>query len=280
MSGPRWTPCGLITLTTDFGTEDGYVGAMKGVMLSLAPDLRLHDLAHAIPPQDLVRGAEALRAACPCFPAGTVHLVVVDPGVGGARRPVVAVAGAHAFVAPDNGILAPTLDAIAAPGDGPVAAWDIARHPFARPTRSATFHGRDLFAPAAAALAAGLASPCALGPPVALSPSPAPLPQPAIEDEPAGATLAASVAWADRFGNCVTNLPAATLAAFTGGAHATVRLPGGRSIPIVRTYADVAPGEAAALVGSGGRLEIAVRDGSARETLGLSRGDRVALLRG
>ncbi|TNF36216.1 MAG: hypothetical protein EP329_05440, partial [Deltaproteobacteria bacterium] len=145
-------PNGIVTLTSDFGTADGYVGAMKGVMTRIGPALRLHDIAHDVPAQDVSHGAGTLATASRWFPTGTVHLAVVDPGVGTDRAPVVVLAGGHAFVGPDNGLLveAARVTARASRPEGPagpVSAWRIAAHPHLLPNRSSTFHGRDVFAP-------------------------------------------------------------------------------------------------------------------------------------
>lgn len=264
-------PNGFLTLTSDFGTSDGYVGAMKGVMLSISTAIRLHDVAHDVPPQDLVRGAATLASACPRFPPGTVHLAVVDPGVGTTRAAVVVVAGGHAFVAPDNGLVHEAVAALVAAGTKPTA-YRIASHPYLAPAPSRTFHGRDVFAPTAAALAAGLVAPDAVGPevPIALAP-------PAPEPAPVGGCLGATIVREDRFGNLVTNITAWHLSAWAGERPIVVRLPEGGVLPLVRTFGDVPQGEALAFINSDDRLEIAVRDGSAGARLGLSRGSRVAV---
>ncbi len=269
---PAWSPSGLVTLTTDFGGRDGYVGAMRGVLLAVAPALRQVDIAHDLPPQDLVHAAAALEAAAPWFPKGTVHLVVVDPGVGTDRAAVVVVAGGHCLVGPDNGVLVPVARRLA--DHGRVTAFRIASHPWLPPLRSATFHGRDVFAPTAGALAAGLLQPRASGPP---HPRLLELPSCLVEWTDEG--LVGEVVWADRFGNLVTGLGVAEVHAAGGDSCELVgRSPASPTlIPIRETYADVAPGEPVALVGSSGRLEIAVRDGSAAAQLAVGRGARVRI---
>lgn len=271
-----FTPSGHVTLTSDFHTADGYVGAMKGVMLRVAPALRLHDIAHDVPAQDVAHGAGTLATACRWFPVGTVHLAVIDPGVGTARAAIVVVAGGHAFVGPDNGLL---LDAAVAATraahpeglrDPVLQAWRVADHPHLLPNPSSTFHGRDVFAPTAAALAAGLVTPDAVGPPItpiALPSTPAPA--------PIGGHLGATIVREDAFGNLVTNLSAWQLAAWSRGRPVQVRLPDGRTIAVAHTFGDVAPGTPLALIGSEDRLELAVRDGSAGASLDLRRGARV-----
>lgn len=258
-------PNGIVTLTTDFGTADAYVGAMKGVMLRVAPELHLHDLSHQIPPQDVAHGARLLRGACPWFPSGTVHLAVVDPGVGTDRPPVVVIAGGHAFVGPDNGLFS-EVAAILGGGKARRIETTPALAPFLPPRISATFHGRDLFAPTAAALASGSLGFNAIG---------------AVHDLRAGAVrpersregdrLLGQVTHYDHFGNAVTDLSAAEL----GAPPLRVILPDGTALPLSRTYGDVANGTTLALIGSEGFLEIAVAGGSARGAHGLAPGATV-----
>lgn len=235
-----------MTLTTDFGTRDGYVAAMKGVILGLAPGASVVDVSHDVAPGDVRGGAFVLAQAAPYFPAGTVHVAVVDPGVGGAREAVVLDGGAHRFVGPNNGVLA-----LAAPA--PRRAHEIAAPSFRRAEVSATFHGRDLFAPAAARLAAG-AEVAEAGPP---------LPLERLVTLPAAR---AEVVHVDRFGNAITSL---------GAGEADAVEVAGLRLPVRRTYGDVEPGAPLAYIGSSGYIEIAVRDGNAAERLGLARGTAV-----
>jgi S-adenosyl-L-methionine hydrolase (adenosine-forming) len=255
----------LIALLTDFGTRDAYVGVMKGVILGIAPTARLVDLSHEVPPQDVRTGAFQLLTSYRYFPKGTVFLSVVDPGVGSSRRALAVRIGDHYFVCPDNGLLTPLL------AREPVleaVAIESPQHRLAQV--SATFHGRDLFAPAAAYLAEELAI-------EALGPSVAPenlvrldWPEPRQHE----GTWQAEVVYADRFGNLVTNLPAAAL---EGSWHAKV---GPSEIgPVRRTYADVALGMPLAYVGSSGFLELAIRGGSALERLKAGVGAQVLLER-
>jgi len=237
----------LVTLTTDFGTQDGYVGAMKGVILARAPRAQIVDISHEVPREDVAAAAFALAQAAPHFPRGTIHVVVVDPGVGGVRHGVVVDAGAQLFVGPDNGVFE-----LVAPA--PRAAWEITSRRLRRDPVSATFHGRDVFAPAAAALAAG-AKPSSAGPEVAL--------QGRLPGGPPG-----KVIHVDRFGNLVTDLRAAT-----AGLRA-VKV-AGRVVEWARTYSDVASGALLAYLGSAGTVEVAVRDGSAAALLGVGRGAHV-----
>ena len=255
---------GIVTLTTDFGTRDSYVAQLKGVLLSQCADLRVHDLTHEIAPHDVVEGALFLAGAVPTFPAGTVHLAVVDPGVGGERRPVAVEVSGQRVVCPDNGLL--TLLARAHPIE---AAHDLTDPQFRREPVSATFEGRDVFAPAAAHLACG-GTIADLGPPVSGLVE-LPLPEP----DHTGNGIRGEVMHVDRFGNAITNVHASMLR--TGLDRARVQA-AGREVPLLRTYADAATGEALALVGSSGYVEVAVREGSAAGALGLKRGSAVQVV--
>ena len=261
----------IITLTTDFGTADTFVGQMKGVILGIAPGATVVDLTHEVPPQDTVAGALAVESAVDAFPDGTIHVVVVDPGVGTSRRALAVRATRHVYVGPDNGVLT-----LALRRDEPVAMVDVTNPRYLRPRPSATFHGRDVFAPAAAYLATGVPL-TDLGPAVdhaiALG-----LPQPDVTPE--GVT--AHVLAADRFGNLVTDLTGAALSAWLGGHDAggvTVHAGEQAIAGVRRTYGDVPQGAMVAYVGSGGRLEVARRGGSAAALLGLKRGHPVHLVR-
>jgi len=255
-------PNGLVTLTTDFGQRDGYVGAMKGVILSIEPSLSLVDLAHDLPAHQVGEGALALRASAPHFPRGTVHLVVVDPGVGTARRPIVVVANGHVFVGPDNGLLLPAAEALG----GVVSSYEIGTHGLLPAERSATFHGRDIFAPTAAGLACGQIKVTDVG--ATVEPRPSSLPEAA--PHPQGGLVAKVVA-VDRFGNLVTNVSRTALGDL--GGEPILELPDGTDLTVRETYGDVAVGDLLALIGSSGALEVAVRDGSASKRLNIRSGD-------
>ncbi len=233
----------IVTLTTDFGTADGYVGAMKGVIATMAPGTTVIDDAHDVPRHDVAHAAWVLVTSAFEFPLGTIHVCVVDPGVGGARNEVVVAARRHLFVGPDNGVFA----LVGAGADG---AWAITSAAFHRPSPSPTFHGRDVFAPAAAALARGL-PPHLAGPAITLT-TPA--------RAPGGA-----IVHVDRYGNLISDLR-------PGPSAVTIA---GRAVAVQRTYEDVAPGELVAYVGSAGTIEIAVREGSAAALLGVARGAMV-----
>jgi len=241
----------LITLLTDFGTADGYVAEMKGVLLTLAPGATIVDVAHDVSPQDVECGRLALARYWRRFPAGTVHVAVVDPGVGSGRAALAVASDDRFLVGPDNGLLSPALLLRGA------RAVALAVPPAAAPT----FHGRDVFAPAAAALASGAALD-ALGAPHA-----APVVRRTSEPRRlADGGIEGEVITIDRFGNAVTNC-----LGLRGGSIEV----GGASLPLRRTYADTPSGAPTALVGSSGLIEIAVRDGNAARQLGLARGARV-----
>ena len=258
----------IVTLTTDFGTRDPYVAQLKGVLLAGCEGVRIHDLTHEIAPQDVLEGALFLAAAVPAFPPGTVHLAVVDPGVGTERRAIAASVGGQHVVCPDNGLL--TLLARRAAIE---EVRSIERASLRREPVSPTFHGRDLFAPAAAFLACG-GAPAELGPPLK-APIELPLPHPRRE----GARLVGEVVHIDRFGNAITNLGRSEVEAIAGGRAVGVEA-AGRRLPLARTYGDVAEGEPLALIGSADLLEVAVRNGSAAAALGLERGSEVAVAAG
>jgi S-adenosylmethionine hydrolase len=244
----------VITLLTDFGTADGYVGEMKGVLASGAAGASLVDIAHDLAPHDVDGARLALARYWRRFPVGTAHVVVVDPGVGGERAALAVESEGRFLVGPDNGVLSPALLH---------AGMRCVSLPIP-PGASATFHGRDVFAPAAAALAQGIALD-ALGEPLA---------EPVIRRTPEatrrqdGAVQGVVIA-IDRFGNAVTNLMA-----WRGG----VVIVGGRRLALARTYGDAERGAPMALVGSSGLVEIALREGNAALKLGLTRGAEVVLL--
>lgn len=249
----------VIALLTDFGTRDGYVGAVKGVLLSRAPGVSIVDLAHDIPRGDVEAAGFALAQAVSELPVGSVCLSVVDPGVGTGRRALAAASHGLLHVAPDNGLLARILD-----GDAHARVHSIERLPWQREV-SAVFEGRDFFAPAAAWLACG--GPLrTLGPPVAVA-SLAPGASPPSRRR--GEVGYGAVVHIDRFGNLITNLRVES-AVPTGIVELAEE-----AIPTARTYADAAPGELVAVRGSSGWLEIACNRGSAAEVLGARRGSVV-----
>lgn len=247
-------PNGLVALLTDYGHTDPYVGILKGALLKVSPKVQFVDVTHDVPAHDVAAGAFLLRTLVGRFPSGTVHLAVVDPGVGTSRR-LLAIAAHDAYwIAPDNGLLAPLLAGDAAID---VRALDV-EHLGLR-AESATFHGRDLLGPAAAMLAAGRFGFAALGPRV---------PDPVTSGDPfAGPSRVVHV---DRFGNLVTNVRAVA-------SVAAVRI-AGRRVPFAATYGAVPTGELLAYVGSFGLVEVARNTGSAAALLEVGRGAPIELL--
>lgn len=264
----RMSAPALITLTTDFGTQDGYVAAMKGVMLSATPTLRFIDLTHEVAPQDVMEAAFLLKTAAWEFPPGTVHLVVVDPGVGTERRPVAIRAGGHYFVGPDNGLFSLLLD-----GDGIDAGVTLDPAQIGPDDRlSTTFHGRDLFAPAAAHIAAGGALD-ELGTPLdELTALHWALPIPDAEG------IRGWVVHIDHFGNCITNIPQALLEERREGRDVTCYVGTGVVRGLRETYGTVDKGEPLLVVGSSDFLEIAVNSGNAAAMLNIRKGAPVNLV--
>jgi S-adenosylmethionine hydrolase len=258
----------VIALLTDFGTRDHYVGTMKGVVLSICPDATFVDITHDVPPQDILGGALELGASYAYFPGGTIFVVVVDPGVGSARRGIAVHADKYLFVAPDNGVLTTVLDAL------DVRAVELTESRYARPVISRTFEGRDRFAPAAAWLATGVPL-SELGPPagtlVRLSVPRAE----AVDDGISGEVLSI-----DRFGNLITNIDRPLFERCFANRSVDVRVGPHVVATLVSTYADAAPGVICALFGSSDRLEVAMNGGSAADALRVARGAPVHLARG
>jgi S-adenosyl-L-methionine hydrolase (adenosine-forming) len=256
-----------VVFLSDFGTRDDAVAICKGVMLQVEPALRMIDLTHEVTPFAIADAARLLADTADHYPAGTVFLAVIDPGVGGARKPMIARSKrGQFFVLPDNGLVTLVADR-----QGLAGAREIVNPRWMRAAaRSSTFHGRDIFAPAAAHVARGL-SPERLGrrvtDPVLLV-----WPRPRV----AARRIGGAVVHVDRFGNLVTSIPGEAVASL--GSSLTVRV-GARSLPLVRTYGELARGRAGALVGSRNRLEIAVNAGSAAAVLGARRGTSVVVSR-
>jgi S-adenosyl-L-methionine hydrolase (adenosine-forming) len=255
----------IITLTTDFGTKDGFVGTLKGVIWSLCPQAQIADISHEIPPQDILAGAFALWRAYPFFPPGTIHLAVIDPGVGTARRPIAARLGGHTFVGPDNGLFTPPLR------DAQRQGWKIEivhllEAKYFLPEVSRTFHGRDIFAPTAAHLANGV--PLAELGPAILDPVLLPLPQP----ERTSGGWTAHITVVDVFGNCTTDLSAADLG---NHEHVSFHVKGHVIDGLVGSYGERSPGDLVALVDSEAYIEISQVNGNASKALGVQPGDLV-----
>ncbi|HAV61720.1 MAG TPA: hypothetical protein DCY13_05065 [Verrucomicrobiales bacterium] len=252
----------FITLTTDFGLADWFVGTMKGVIFKLAPSATVVDLTHGIAPGDIHGGAFALAAAARYYPAGTIHVAVVDPGVGGDRHPVVVETENHLFVGPDNGIFSFVLR-----GERLRSIHRLENPEFRLAEISRTFHGRDIFAPAAAHLSRGV-PPGRFG--VRLHdlvrlPWPDPV---AIKSG-----LRGEIVHVDHFGNAITNLGGTRVLE----SRATGVRIGAHRVPLAQSYNAVKPGRPVAVIGSSGLLEIAVNVGSAAKKLSLKRGSKLTL---
>jgi S-adenosyl-L-methionine hydrolase (adenosine-forming) len=251
----------IITLTTDFGSSDPYAGAMKGAILSVNPRAQIVDITHDIPAHDVERAAFVLAAAAATFPSGTVHVTVVDPGVGTDRRILAAATREHVFLAPDNGVLKYVFD-----GHPEARVYALDRPEYFRETVSRTFHGRDVFGPAAGHLSLGL-PPEKLGTP--------------FDGFERGTVsrpirkqgrITGEVVSFDRYGNAITNIPAGWL---EGAAAFSLRAGAEAFESVSRSYGDAAPGAPLLVAGSLGTLEISVNRGSARDRLGLRLGDRI-----
>jgi S-adenosylmethionine hydrolase len=255
----------LITLTTDYGVASPYVAVVKGVVLSLNPEARLLDLTHAIRPQDLRHANYFLGTAAPFFPPGTVHVCVVDPGVGSERAGLYAEAGGQRLVGPDNGVFTDALRKLG----GATCVRRLANPRFWRPAVSSTFHGRDVFAPVAAHLTLGV-DPADLGPE-----HPESVSLPTHSAVTYGRRWQGEVQFADDFGNLITNIPACKLKCLP------VKVSVGDGPPValrwVRTYADAAPGELVCVFSSDGFFEVAEVNGNAARRLGVAAGAPVEL---
>ena len=256
----------VIALLSDFGSRDHYVGTMKGVILGICPDATLVDITHEIAPHDVLDGALQLAAAARYFPAGTIFVAVVDPGVGSRRRGIAIDSGDYRFVGPDNGL----FTAVAADFP-PKKVVELTERRYARPTVSRTFEGRDRFAPAAAWLAKGIQLP-ALGRAVPEIQK-LEIPQPEVSE----AAIRGAVLRVDRFGNLVTNIDRKGFERFASGKPVHVDAAGATVERLVATYAEIQPGEVCALFGSTDHLELAANSGSAADMLGLSRGAGVTI---
>ncbi len=259
----------LISLTTDFGLVDGFVGVLKGVILSINPQAQCVDITHEIPPQNIEQGAWVLSNSLAYFPPAAIHLCIVDPGVGSKRRALAIRVGETVLIGPDNGVLSPAVQMLEKVRGVEAQAFQLDKPRFCLPRVSTTFHGRDIFSPCAAHISRGV--------PLEEVGSPAgewinlALPRPLRREDGA---LVGHVIHIDRYGNVVTDIDQQTIQSLSG-RPLEVHI-GGRSIPgLVSTYSDVEPGEFAALVGSPWKLEIARRNGNAAQALGLSIGDQV-----
>jgi S-adenosyl-L-methionine hydrolase (adenosine-forming) len=260
----------IITLTTDFGLSDHFVGAMKGVMLGIAPDAQIVDISHAVQPFDILDGALTISQAYSYFPSETVHMVIVDPGVGTARRPIILRGDRHLFVAPDNGV----LSLVYAREERRAVRHVTSEHYFLQP-RSNTFHGRDIFSPVAAALAKGV-TPDRFGDEITdYVRFAAPRPKPVDER-----TLRGVVLKVDRFGNLITNISPQDIPKLfqENPPPFKIAMGKGQIKRLCTNYAEGGPGEAFGILGSMGFLEIATNRGSAQQMLGVGKGTEVNLV--
>jgi S-adenosylmethionine hydrolase len=251
-------PSGVVTLLTDFGLEDPYVCMMKGVILSVNPAARIIDISHHVTPGAISQAAQISQEAYPYFPDGTIHVAVVDPGVGTDRRPIVLVARSHFFVGPDNGIFSPIIEACQE-----AEVIHLSKTRYFLQHVSDTFHGRDIFAPVAGHLSQGV-DPFDMGPVIY---DPIHLKFPASYRK--GGSLYGRIVQVDHFGNLITNIRRADIEGFSAESILLVRIGDLRIEGIQRTYAQTAAGEALALFGSSGYLEIAVNKGRAVDRTGL-----------
>ena len=259
----------IVTLTTDFGLVDHFAGAMKGVLFDVFPEVRIVDITHAIQAYDVLDGALAISESYKYFPAGSVHMVVVDPGVGSQRRPILATVGEHYFVAPDNGV----LSLVYATAERVLVREITSSHYFRQPV-SSTFHGRDVFAPVAANLAKGV-DPVKFGDEIQdYIRFAAPKPKTAADGSLRGIVLKI-----DRYGNLITNIRGADAPHLLGSDPPPFRIVIGKTeiTEIYSHYAQGAPGEAFGIIGSLGLLEISVNRGSAAKQLACVKGAEVAI---
>lgn len=259
-------PACIITLTTDFGTSDHYVGVMKGVILNINPHVQIVDITHTIPPQDIHGAAFLIDSAYRYFPTGTIHVIVVDPGVGSERRAIVCQTETAYFVCPDNGILTHILH-----NDEPIHAVAVENSAYFLPQVSNTFHGRDIFAPVAAHLSHG----------VPISDLGNPVPQlaqlPILCPELTDKAVIGHVIWIDSFGNLVTDISHEVLDSLKGRNSAVICAGSAEIDRLNQSYTESAAGEPLAIIGSFNRLEISINQGNAAEILGLKRGDAITI---
>jgi S-adenosyl-L-methionine hydrolase (adenosine-forming) len=257
----------IITLTTDYGTNDHLVGVMKGIILSINPEVNIIDISHGVLAHDVLDGALTIGQAYRYFPAKTIHVVVVDPGVGTSRRPILVAGDQHYFVGPDNGVLSSVYDQSEA-----LYVWDIISEHYFRQPVSKTFHGRDIFAPVAAWLSKSWQT-SAFGEAITDFARFA-IPKP----KAAGNTIKGIVLRVDQFGNLITNVRVDDVPALAAG-DGKFQIKAGNAVvkKVVPTFAEGANGEAVGVIGSSGYLEICVNRTSAARTLGIGRGAEVTV---
>ncbi len=257
---------GIITLTTDFGLRDPYVGVMKGVILSINPDARVIDIRHQLKAGFISQAATLVQEAYPFFPDGTVHVAVVDPGVGGDRRPILIKTQNHLFVGPDNGIFWPVIRS-----HQQTEIIHLTESRYFLPHVSHTFHGRDVFAPVAAHLSRGV-DPLEMGP-IIKDPVPFDFPAP----QRRGDMLLGQVMRVDRFGNLITNIQRKQFVRFLGSGRPVIKAGKLAVEGLSKTYGEALAGEAVALIGSSDCLEIAVNLGRACDVTGMDSEDIIGM---
>jgi S-adenosylmethionine hydrolase len=260
-------PRPIITLTTDYGTSDNFTAVMKGVILSINPEVNIVDVTHSVLPHDILDGALAIGQSYKYFPPKTVHLVVVDPGVGTERRPILVAGDQHYFVAPDNGVLSSVYDQSES-----LHVWNIISEHYFRQPVSKTFHGRDIFAPVAAWLTKSWQT-ASFGEPITDFIRFG-IPKAKVN----GNKIQGTVLRADHFGNLITNITAEDVPDLAAGSDKfKISVGNGQITKVVETFAQGAAGEAVGLIGSSGYLELSVNKGNASRTLGAGRGAEVTV---
>ena len=259
-------PSHMITLMTDFGTSDHYVGVMKGVILNINPQVEIVDITHAIPPQDILGAAFLIDSTYRYFPSGTIHVVVVDPGVGSERRAIVCQTETAYFVCPDNGLLTHILH-----NEKHAHAVAVENSAYFLPQVSNTFHGRDIFAPVAAHLSRGVPI-SELGNPVTQLVQLA-IPKPQVTEE----MVIGHIIWIDSFGNLVTDISREILESLEGQNGVVIHAGSAKIDHFNRSYAESEIGEVLAIIGSFNRLEISINQGNAAQVLELKRGDTITI---
>lgn len=258
----------IITLITDFGLADPFVGVMKGVMLGIAPEVHILDITHCVPSHNVLQASLVLRASYRFFPKGTIHVVVVDPGVGSSRYPILVVTQSYYFIGPDNGVLS-----LACELEDQAQIFHLTSQKYFLNPVSQTFHGRDIFAPVAAWLSRGTA-PDLLGGRI---PSLVKLDFPRVRRK--GSTLVATVLHTDKFGNLVTNISSQDLPTLEKQSLDFVIQLGDKTISrLRRSYAEASPGEIFSIWGSSGLLEISMNQASAAETLSVEEGQEFVIV--
>lgn len=259
-------PHRIITLTTDFGCRDYYVSAMKAIILRICPEVRLVDVSHDLPPQDIMAGAWILKNTAFLYPGGTVHLAVIDPGVGGNRRPVLIRIGDHYFVGPDNGLFSLVVES------REYQVVELTNKKYWRDSVSPTFHGRDIFAPVAAHLSKGVSM-------SEFGQERSELTRyrwakPISDDE----GIQGWIVHIDRYGNLVTNIPASLIESHRATRGFKIYVGNTILKAVSESYSEVPDGEPVAIIGSSGMLEIAINKGNAEEMLGIEKGAPVSLI--